>query len=131
VPDSRQGSPQARHPSGTPGNVGTNPAVLKEVTDATFDKDVLHSQKPVLVHYWAEWCGPCRMVDPILREILQEHGDKVEIARLNVDENPSIAQRYSILAIPTVNVFNNGEVVKQIKGAQPKSSLLRDLAEFI
>jgi thioredoxin len=131
VPDSRQRSTQTQHPSATPSNAGTNPAVLKEVTDATFDKDVLQSQKPVIVHYWAEWCGPCRMVDPVLWEILREHGDKIEIVRLNVDENPSIAQRYNILAIPTMNVFSNGEVIKQIKGAKPKSSLLRDLAEFI
>ena len=103
----------------------------KAVTDASFEADVLKNDKPVVVDYWAEWCGPCRMVGPVLEEIASEHADKIDVVKLNVDENPAVAQRYQILAIPTLNVFQNGEVVKQIKGAKPKAALLKDLAEFI
>ena len=103
----------------------------KAVTDATFEAEVLKSSKPVIVDYWAEWCGPCRMIAPVLEEIAAEYGEKINVVKLNVDENPAVAQRYQILAIPTLNVFQNGEVVKQIKGAKPKAALLKDLAEFI
>jgi thioredoxin 1 len=103
----------------------------RAVTDETFEAEVLKNSKPVIVDYWAEWCGPCRMIAPVLEEIASEYGEKIDVVKLNVDENPGIAQRYSILAIPTLNVFQNGEVVKQIKGAKPKAALLRDLADFI
>jgi thioredoxin 1 len=103
----------------------------KAVTDETFEAEVLKSSKPVIVDYWAEWCGPCRMIAPVLEEIASEYGEKIDVVKLNVDENPGVAQRYQILAIPTLNVFQNGEVVKQIKGAKPKAALLKDLAEFI
>jgi thioredoxin 1 len=101
------------------------------VTDETFDTEVLKSDKPVVVDYWAEWCGPCRMVAPVLEEIATEHADKLTVVKLNIDENPQVAQRYGILQIPTLNVFSGGEVVKQVIGAKPKSALLRDLADFI
>ena len=103
----------------------------RAVTDASFETEVLQNSKPVIVDYWAEWCGPCRMIAPVLEEIAKEYGEKIDVVKLNVDENPGVAQRYQILAIPTLNVFQNGEVVKQIKGAKPKAALLKDLAEFI
>ncbi|WP_141579695.1 thioredoxin [Actinomadura sp. WMMA1423] len=104
---------------------------MKAVTDADFASEVLESDKPVLVDFWAEWCGPCRMVAPILEEISKEHGDKLQIVKLNIDENPLVPQQYGVMQIPTMNVYKGGEVVKQIMGAKPKAALMRDLAEFI
>ncbi|MEU8798170.1 thioredoxin [Spirillospora sp. NPDC048819] len=104
---------------------------MKAVTDADFASEVLDNDKPVLVDFWAEWCGPCRMVAPILEEISKEHGDKIDIVKLNIDENPQVPQQYGIMQIPTMNIYKGGEVVKQIMGAKPKAALLKDLADFI
>jgi thioredoxin 1 len=101
------------------------------VTDASFVEDVLNSDKPVLVDFWAVWCGPCKMIAPVLEEIAAEHGDKLTIAKLNVDENPDTASSYGITSIPTLNVYQGGQVVKQIIGAKPKRLLLADLKAFI
>ncbi|MFC7646526.1 thioredoxin [Streptosporangium lutulentum] len=104
---------------------------IKQVTDASFDVDVLKSDKPVIVDFWAEWCGPCRQVAPILEEIANEQAEKLTIVKLNVDENPATAGTYGVLQIPTLNVYKNGEVVKQIIGAKPKAMLLRELEGII
>ncbi|MGB9373133.1 MAG: thioredoxin [Jiangellales bacterium] len=104
---------------------------VSAVTDQTFDTEVLMSDKPVVVDFWAEWCGPCRMVSPILEEISNEHGDKINVVKLNVDENPQIAASYRITSIPTLNVYSGGQVVKQIIGAKPKKAILADLADYL
>ncbi len=104
-----------------------------KITSASFENDVIKAShtKPVLVDFWAEWCGPCRMVGPILEEISNEHGDKITIGKLNSDEESDIAARYMITSIPTMLVFVNGEPVKQMIGAKPKRSVLADLSDYI
>ncbi len=101
-----------------------------KVSDASFAVDVLQSDKPVIVDFWAEWCGPCRMVGPILEEIASEN-DGIVVAKLNVDENPQTSASYGITSIPTLNVYRGGEVVKSIIGAKPKAALLADLAPYL
>src|ERR671926_737195 len=101
------------------------------VTDASFADDVLGSDKPVLVDFWAEWCGPCKMVAPVLEEIAAEHAEKITVAKVNIDESPRVAQTYQILSIPTMSVFQDGQVVRQIVGAKPKAALLKELEPFL
>jgi thioredoxin 1 len=103
----------------------------RAVTEATFDQEVLQNERAVLVDFWAEWCGPCRAVSPILDQIATEHSDKLDIVKLNVDENPGLAMKYQITAIPAMKVFKGGEVVHTVIGAKPKPALEADLAQFI
>ncbi len=103
----------------------------KAVTDASFQSDVLEHDKPIMVDFWAEWCGPCRAVSPILDKIAEENSDKLDIVKLNVDDNPETAMKYGITSIPAMYVFEKGEVVKRVIGAKPKPALEADLAEFL
>ena len=106
-------------------------ANTKTVTDATFASEVLQSDKPVLVDFWAEWCGPCKMVAPVLDEIASENADKISVVKLNIDENPGAARDYSIMSIPTMAVFQGGQLVKSIVGAKPKAAILKDLEAYL
>jgi thioredoxin 1 len=101
------------------------------VTDATFDREVLQSSTPVLVDFWAEWCGPCKMISPVLEEIAEEHKGKVTLAKLNVDENPETAMRYGVMSIPTLALFIGGVEKKRVIGAMPKRNILTELSEFL
>ena len=101
------------------------------VTDATFEDEVLKSDETILVDFWAEWCGPCRAVSPILDQIASEHSDKIRVVKLNVDDNPQTAAKYQITSIPAMKVYRGGEVVKTVIGAKPKPALEADLAAFL
>ena len=96
---------------------------IVHTTDGTFDADVLQNDKPVLIDFWAEWCGPCKMIAPLLDEAAGEYADKLQIVKLNVDENPNIAQKFGIRSIPTLMIFKDGAVQAQKLGAMSKSQL--------
>ena len=104
---------------------------LKAVTDATFEDEVLKADKPVLVDFWAEWCGPCRALTPELEKMAVEHADKIEVVKVNVDENPATAAKFGITSIPAVYAFNRGENVKTSIGAKPKPALEQEFADLL
>ncbi|GAA5144509.1 thioredoxin [Pseudonocardia eucalypti] len=101
------------------------------VTDDSFSDDVLNSAKTVVVDFWATWCGPCKMVAPVLDEIAGENSDKITVAKLDIDKNPTTARDYQVMSIPTMIVFQDGKPVKQIVGAKPKAALLADLSDYL
>jgi thioredoxin 1 len=103
----------------------------KEVTDASFGSDVLSADKPVIVDFWAEWCGPCRKLGPILDEISIEYGDKVNVVKVNVDDNPAIAAEYGITSIPAVYLFQDGQVKNTVIGAKPKQFFEKEFADVL
>ncbi|MFZ1174862.1 MAG: thioredoxin [Mycobacterium sp.] len=102
-----------------------------EVSDASFSTDVLSSNKPVLVDFWATWCGPCKMVAPVLEEIASERADQLTIAKLDVDANPTTARDFQVVSIPTMILFKDGQPVKRIVGAKGKAALLRELSDAV
>ena len=104
---------------------------IQTLTDSTFDEELAAATEPVLVDFWAEWCGPCKMIAPVLEEIAGEHAGKLRIAKLNVDDNPSAARRFDVMSIPTLIVFKDGQPAKRLVGAKPKGALLEELSEFL
>ncbi|MGH9071078.1 MAG: thioredoxin [Acidimicrobiales bacterium] len=106
-------------------------ADVTQLSDTSFDETVKLSDRPVLVDFWAEWCGPCKMIAPILAEIAAEKADVLQVAKVNVDDNLEISRRFQVMSIPTLILFKDGEPVKRIVGAKPKAQLLQDLAPFL
>jgi len=102
-----------------------------DVTEATFEDEVLKADIPTMVDFWAVWCGPCRAVSPILDQIAQEHADKLRVVKVNVDDNPGLAMKYQITSIPAMKVFQNGEVVKTVIGAMPKQAIEAELGDIL
>lgn len=98
------------------------------LTDSTFDEHVKSAEVPVLVDFWAEWCGPCKLITPVLEEIANEQGDKLQVAKLNIDDNLDVTRRFDVMSVPTLILFKEGEAVKRIVGAKPKGQLLQEIS---
>ena len=103
----------------------------KILTDTSFDEEIMNADTPVLVDFWAEWCGPCKMVAPILDELAEEKAGSFQLAKLNIDDNIRTAQRFGVMSIPTMILFKNGEEVRRIVGAMPKSKLAAEIEEYL
>jgi thioredoxin 1 len=106
-------------------------SAARTVTDASFEAEVERSPRPVIVEYWAEWCGPCRQVGPVLDAIAAESAGTVDVVKVNVDENPQTARKYRVLHVPTLSLFAGGQVVRQVIGARSKAALLREFADYV
>jgi thioredoxin 1 len=106
-------------------------SVIRPVTDEHFEAEVIHSTRPVLVEAWAQWCGPCRQLGPVLESIAAEYAGLLDVVKLNVDENPLTTTKYAIMLVPTLSLFSGGQIVEQVVGARSKSALLREFADFI
>ena len=104
---------------------------IATVTDETFEQDVLRNPRPVLVEYWAPWCGPCRQLGPVLAGIAAEKQSVLDVVKINSDENPRAVQRYAVMLVPTMHLFTGGQLVRQITGVRSRSALLREFAELI
>ena len=104
---------------------------ITTLTDATFDEEIGAAAEPVIVDFWAEWCGPCKMIAPVLEELATEHAGKLRVAKLNIEDHPEAARRFDVRSIPTLIVFQDGQPAKRLIGAKPKGALLEELSEFI